>query len=53
MRGRELGFGMETQAREEETGLKSARGRMRRLGEDILVVGEREEFEEGNWEWGS
>ena len=29
MRGRPLGFGIETQAREEAVGLNSARGRMR------------------------
>lgn len=39
-RGREFGFGIETQAREEETGLKSARGVIRsgNDGADIWVV---------------
>jgi hypothetical protein len=38
MRGKPLGFGIETQALEAAAGLNSARGRMRRdVGEAILV----------------
>lgn len=37
--GRELGFGMETQAREEAAGLKSARGRIRRVAVVVMLFG--------------
>ena len=37
-RGRLLGFGIETQARDEAAGLKSARGRMRSLVGEVMVI---------------
>ena len=36
--GRPLGFGIETQARDDEIGLKSARGRIRTCVEDAIVA---------------
>jgi hypothetical protein len=38
-RGREFGLGIEAQAREEETGLKSARGRMRSGNDGVDILG--------------
>lgn len=38
MSGRPLGFGIETQARDAEMGLKSARGRIRRYGREAIVL---------------
>ena len=38
MSGRPLGFGIDTQARDDEMGLKSARGRIRTCVEDAIVA---------------